>query len=32
MAQPSRGNPNPKKIDSLGRKRLAPEAYSQEGG
>lgn len=32
MTQPSRGNPNPKKIDSLGRKRLAPEAYSQEGG
>ena len=32
MTQPSRGNPNPKKIDSLGRKRLAPEAYSQDGG
>jgi len=27
-----RGNPNPKKTDSLGRKRLAPEAYSQAGG
>jgi len=32
MTQPSRGNPNPKKVDSLGRKRLAPGAYSQEGG
>lgn len=27
-----RGNPNPKKIDSLGRNRLAPERYSQSGG
>jgi hypothetical protein len=24
--------PDPKKYDSLGRKRLAPEAYSQHGG
>jgi len=28
----SRGNPTPKKTDSLGRKRLNPEAYSQSGG
>lgn len=28
----TRGNPNPKKTDSLGRKRLNPEAYSQSGG
>lgn len=28
----SRGNPNPKKVDSLGRKRLNPSDYSQSGG
>jgi len=27
-----RGNPNPKKTDSLGRKRLEPEQYAQHGG
>ncbi|GAG85727.1 unnamed protein product, partial [marine sediment metagenome] len=32
MTQPSRGNPSPKKTDSLGRPRLAPERYSQHGG
>lgn len=27
-----RGNPDPKKYDSLGRKRLDPQDYSQSGG